>query len=57
MQVNLHANATTTPKTRAYIQSSDKTVIELSKELGVNPSTIYRWRKRENGNGSFSYSS
>jgi len=46
MQVNLHANATTTPKTRAYIQSSDKSVIELAKELGVNPSTIYSWRKR-----------
>jgi IS30 family transposase len=47
MQLSLHANATTTPKTRAYIQSSDKSVIELSEELGVNPSTIYRWRKRE----------
>jgi len=45
-QVNLHANAATTPKTRAYIQSSSKSVIELSKELGVNPSTIYRWRQR-----------
>jgi len=46
MQLNLHANAATTPKTRAYIQSSNKTVAVLAKELGVNPTTIYRWRKR-----------
>jgi len=46
MQVNLHANAATTPKTRAYIQSSNKSALVLAKELGVNPTTIYRWRKR-----------
>ena len=47
MQVTLHANATTTPKTRAYIQASDRSVAELAVELGVNASTIRRWRGRD----------
>ncbi len=46
MELNLHANATTTPKTRAYIQRSKKTVAELAAELGVNETTIRRWRGR-----------
>ncbi len=48
MQVNLHANATTTPKTRAYIQKSKASVADLAAELGVNETTIRRWRGREN---------
>ena len=46
MEVRLHANATTTPKTRAYIQTSSASVGELAEELGVHPKTIRRWRKR-----------
>jgi transposase-like protein len=46
MELNLHANATTTPKTRAYIQRSKKSVAELAAELGVSETTIYRWRDR-----------
>ena len=46
MELNLHANATTTPKTRAYIQRSGKSVAELAAELGVSETTIYRWRDR-----------
>ena len=46
MELNLHANATTTPKVRAYIQRSKKPVVELSAELGVSETTIYRWRGR-----------
>ena len=46
MELNLHANATTTPKTRAYIQRSKKPVAELAAELGVSETTIYRWRGR-----------
>lgn len=46
MEVRLHANATTTPKTRGYIQTSPKSVRELSEELGVNETTIRRWKKR-----------
>ena len=46
MELNLHANATTTPKVRAYIQRSKKSVAELAAELGVSETTIRRWRGR-----------
>ncbi len=35
MQVRLHANATTTPKTRRYIQASAASAADLAEELGV----------------------
>ncbi|MGK7297502.1 MAG: IS481 family transposase, partial [Candidatus Wenzhouxiangella sp. M2_3B_020] len=47
MNIRLHANATTTPKTRAYIQSSSKSDRELARELGITVSTVRRWRRRE----------
>ena len=47
MQLTLHANATTTPKTRAYIQASTASVAELATELGLNETTIRRWRGRQ----------
>jgi transposase InsO family protein len=46
MDVKLHANATTTPRTRAYIQSSGLPVAVLAAELGVSETTIRRWRDR-----------
>jgi transposase InsO family protein len=46
MLVKLHANATTTPRTRAYIQASTASVAELAAELGVHEKTIRRWRSR-----------
>ena len=46
MEMRLHANAATTPKTRAYIQSSGTSVAELAGELGVCETTVRRWRKR-----------
>ena len=46
MQIKLHANATTTPKQRAYIQSSSASVAELAQELGVTERTIRRWKDR-----------
>ena len=46
MDLKLHANATTTPKTRAYIQASKAPVAELAAELGVSESTVRRWKKR-----------
>lgn len=46
MELNLHANATTTPKVRAYIQRSKKSAAELTAELGVSETTIRRWRGR-----------
>ena len=47
MLITLHGNATTTPRQRAYIQASDKSVAELALELGVNESTIRRWKGRQ----------
>ena len=46
MQVKLHANATTTPKVRAYIQHSKASAAALARELGVSETTIRRWRER-----------
>lgn len=46
MELNLHANATTTPKIRAYIQRSQAPVAVLADELGVSETTIRRWRAR-----------
>jgi transposase-like protein len=50
MEVRLHANATTTPKIRAYIQKSKAPVSELARELGVSEKTIVRWRSRNDVN-------
>jgi len=47
MQVRLHANATTTPKTRAYIQNSAAPAATLARELGVSERTVARWRNRD----------
>jgi transposase InsO family protein len=47
MNIRLHKNATTTPRTRAYIQQSSQSNAELARELGVDPSTIRRWRERD----------
>ena len=47
MNIRLHANATTTPKTRAYIQSSDKSIRALADELGVSVSTVRHWRNSD----------
>ena len=47
MLVKLHANATTTPKMRAYIQSSGLSVAELVQELGVSEKTVRRWKGRQ----------
>lgn len=46
MDMKLHANATTTPKTRASIQASRASVAELAAALGVSETTIRRWRGR-----------
>ncbi|WP_424894831.1 hypothetical protein [Tepidimonas sp. HKU79] len=43
MIIRLHKNATTTPATRAYIQSSSLSVAALAAELGVSEDTIRRW--------------
>lgn len=47
MEIKLHANATTTPRIRRYIQQSDKSDRQLAKELGISVATVRRWRQRE----------
>lgn len=47
MDIKLHANATTTPRQRAYIQSSTASVAELARQLGVSETTVRRWRGRK----------
>jgi transposase-like protein len=47
MNIDLHANATTTPAQRKYIQESDKTIKELAEELGVTETTVQRWKNRD----------
>ena len=46
MQLRLHANATTTPRTRAYIQKSTASSETLARELGIHRRTVARWRAR-----------
>jgi transposase-like protein len=46
MALKLHANATTTPRARAYIRQSRAPVAALARELGVSATTIRRWRRR-----------
>jgi transposase InsO family protein len=46
MELKLHANATTTPRTRAYIRQSPQSVAALARELGISQTTVRRWKKR-----------
>ena len=41
-----HGSATTTYAVRAAIQRSQASLTQLSRELGVNPNTVAKWRKR-----------
>ena len=41
-----HGSATTTFAVRASIQRSQASLSQLSKELGINPKTVAKWRKR-----------
>jgi 2,4-dienoyl-CoA reductase-like NADH-dependent reductase (Old Yellow Enzyme family) len=42
-----HGSATTTHAVRATIQRSQASIAELSRELGINPKTVAKWRKRK----------
>ncbi len=42
-----HGSATTTHAVRAAIQRSQASIAALSRELGINPKTAAKWRKRE----------
>ena len=43
----LHGSATTTHAVRAVIQRSQASIAGLSRELGINPKTVAKWRKRQ----------
>lgn len=47
MELKLHSNASTTPRTRKYIQSSTKTDYELANELSISIDTVKKWRHRD----------
>ena len=47
MQLKLHANATTTPRIRAYIQKSAAANSALARELGIHGRTVARWKGRQ----------
>jgi transposase InsO family protein len=49
MDLKLHANATTTPRTRAYIQKSQASNAALARELGIHSRTVARWKSRPEG--------
>lgn len=42
-----HGSATTTHAVRAAIQRSQASIAALSQELGINPKTVAKWRKRQ----------
>lgn len=42
-----HGSATTTYAVRAAIQRSQASIAGLSRELGINPKTVAKWRKRQ----------
>jgi transposase InsO family protein len=46
MDLKLHANATTTPRTRAYIHKSAASNSALARELGIHSRTVARWKGR-----------
>jgi transposase InsO family protein len=46
MDLKLHANATTTPRIRAYIQKSTASNSALARELGIHSRTVARWKSR-----------
>ncbi|ABK43882.1 putative transcriptional regulator, fis family [Magnetococcus marinus MC-1] len=46
MNIRLHANATTTPRTRKQIQDSTLPVTVLASELGITTDTVRRWKGR-----------
>ena len=47
MLINLHKQATKTPKVRAAIQASDDAGTALAERFGVTARTIYKWRKQD----------
>ena len=47
MLIQLHSQATTTPKIRAKIQASDEPAWVLAGRFGTTEQTVWKWRKRD----------
>jgi hypothetical protein len=47
MHLRLHANATTTPRPRAYIHKSQASNAALARERGIHSRTVARWKARQ----------
>jgi transposase-like protein len=47
MLINLHSQATTTPKIPAEIQASDEPAWVLADRFGTTEQTVWKWRKRD----------
>ena len=47
MLIQLHSQATTTPKIRAKIQASDEPAWVLAARFGTTEQTVWKWRKRD----------
>ncbi len=47
MLIDLHKQATTTPKVRAAIQASDEPASVLADRFGTTEQTVYKWRHRD----------
>ena len=43
----LHKRATTTHVTRAEIQQSQESILQLAKRYNINPKTVIKWKKRD----------
>lgn len=48
MLIHLHKQATTTPKVRAAIQTSDEPLSTLAERFGTMEQTLYKWKHRDN---------
>lgn len=47
MLISLHKQATTTPKIRAAIQTSDEPAWIVAERYGISEQTVWKWRKRD----------
>ena len=47
MLIQLHSQATTTPKVRAAIQASAEPASALAERFGITEQTVYKWKHRD----------
>ncbi len=47
MLIRLHSEATTTPKVRAAIQTSDEPASILAERFGMTAQTVCKWKHRD----------